>query len=199
MVRGSRQSEPLTPTLSPQGRGGERAASPEYAPAPTSPLRGEVDAQRRVRGSVAKARSLRSNSTEAERKLWRLLRGRQLDGHKFVRQLTIGRYVADFVCREAALVIEVDGGQHAQSQSDALRTACLNSEGYSVLRFWNNEVLGNIAGIHDAIMSVLALNPLPDLRYAPAIPFPQGRGKSGARAASTKTRSYRLHADQIQE
>lgn len=199
MVRGNGQPEPLTPTLSPQGRGGESSGISGETPAPTSPLRGEVDAQRRVRGSVSRARTLRSNSTDAERKLWGLLRARQLAGHKFVRQLAVGPYIADFVCREAALIIEVDGGQHTESQSEALRTKYLNVEGYSVLRFWNSEVLGNIAGVHDAILSVLALNPSPDLRFAPATLSPQGRGKSSARAASTKTRSYRLHADQIQE
>jgi very-short-patch-repair endonuclease len=143
---------------------------------------------------VTKARALRSNSTNAERKLSALLRGRQLDGHKFVRQFAIGQYVADFVCREAALIIEVDGGQHAENQRDDVRMRYLNAEGYSVLRFWNNDVLDNLEGVHGAIASVLALNPSPDLRFAPANLFPQGRRESGARAASTKKRSYRLNA-----
>ena len=199
MVSGNGQPEPLTPALSPEGRGGDGAAFLEHAPAPTSPLRGEVDAQRRVRGSVSRARALRANSTDAEHKLWRLLRGRQLDGHKFVRQFAIGPYIADFACREAALVIEVDGGQHAESARDAQRTAYLNAEGYSVLRFWNNDVLANHEGVHDAIVSVLALNPSPDLRFAPATLSPQGRGQSGARAASARKRSYRLTSDPTHE
>ena len=86
----------------------ERDHSPTDAAA-TSPLRGEVDAQRRVRGSVSRARALRRNETEAEHVLWSVLRNRQLGGYKFVRQLQIGHYFADFACREAALVVEVDG------------------------------------------------------------------------------------------
>jgi very-short-patch-repair endonuclease len=126
-----------------------------------------------------------------------MLRGRQLEGHKFVRQFAIGPYIADFVCREAALVVEVDGGQHSESAHDLKRTACLNAKGYSVLRFWNNEVLDNPEGVWHALLSTLALNPSPDLRFAPATLSPQGRGNSGASAASTKQRSYRLNADPI--
>ena len=202
---------PLTLTLSPEGRGnaggdaGEGANAylgaslAEHSPAPTSPLRGEVDAQRRVRGSVSRARKLRANSTDAELKLWSIVRGRQIQGHKFVRQFSLGPYFADFACREAALIIELDGGQHADNAGDAARTAYLNAEGYSVLRFWNNDVLTNLEGVHDAIVSTLALNPSPDLRYAPATLSPQGRGERGARAASTKKRSYRLNAEPISE
>ena len=148
---------------------------------------------------MQRARTLRTNSTDAERKLWSLLRARQVQGLKFVRQFAIGPYIVDFVCREAALIIEVDGGQHAECRDDALRTAFLNAQGYSVLRFWNNEVLGNAIGVHGAIARVLALNPPPDLRFSPATPTAQGRGSSGARAASTKKRSYRLNAEPISE
>jgi very-short-patch-repair endonuclease len=175
------------------------ARTSDDAPLIASPLRGEVAAQRRVRGSVARSRALRQNSSDAEVRLWSMLRGRQLDGHKFVRQLAIGPFIADFVCREAALVVEVDGGQHAESASDARRTAYLNAEGYSVLRFWNNEVLDSPDGVWHALVSALALNPSPDLRFAPATLSPQGRGKSGASAAATKKRSYRLNAEQISE
>lgn len=128
-----------------------------------------------------------------------MLRGRQLNGHKFVRQLVIGPYIADFVCREAALIIELDGGQHAESVSDEQRTVFLNAEGYSVLRFWNNEVIDSADAVWRALLSTLALNPSPDLRFAPATLSPQGRGKSGASAASTHKRSYRLNADPIKE
>lgn len=199
MVRGSRQTGPLTPTLSPQGRGCEGSALDSRTPAPASPLRGEVDAQRRVRGSISRARTLRANSSDAERRLWKLLRGRQVDGHKFVRQMAVGPYFADFACREAALVVEVDGGQHAENAHDDARTAFLNAQGYSVLRLWNQDVLTNPDGVYRAIASVLALNPSPDLRFAPATLSPQGRGVSGARAASTKKRSYRLNAAPISE
>jgi len=124
-----------------------------------------------------------------------MLRARQLGGHKFIRQFPIGPYFADFACREAALIIEADGGQHAENSRDEQRTSYLNAEGYGVLRFWNNDTLDNREGVRDAIASVLALNPSPDLRFAPATLSPQGRGISGARAAATKNRSYRLTAD----
>ncbi|WP_269467948.1 endonuclease domain-containing protein [Devosia ureilytica] len=200
MVGGYGQSEPLTLTLSLQGRGGESSAIASDLPAPTSPLRGEVAAKRRVRGSVSRARTLRQNSSDAERKLWSLLRGRRMQGNKFVRQLGIGPYIADFVCREAALIIEADGGQHAESAKDQTRTAYLNAEGYSVLRFWNQEILLYPEAVWEAIASVLALNPSPDLRFAPATLSPQGRGVSGARAASTKKRSFRpFRQDQTNE
>lgn len=94
------------------------------------------------------ARSLRTNATDAERRLWRALRRRQLEGHRFRRQHPIGPYIVDFVCLSAKLVVEVDGGQHAQTEErDAARTAWLESRGYRVLRFWDNEVLSNIDGV----------------------------------------------------
>jgi len=91
---------------------------------------------------IARARKLRRNATQAERKLWYLLRDRRLGGIKFRRQHPRGPYTLDFYCAEAALVIEVDGGQHAERiDQDARRTAYLEAEGLHVLRFWNNEVL----------------------------------------------------------
>jgi len=99
------------------------------------------------------ARQLRKNSTLAERKLWRYARSRSLGGFKFVRQQPIGPYVVDFVCREKRLVIEVDGGQHAESTRDAIRDQWLAENRYRVLRFWNNEVLGNIEGVWEAIFA----------------------------------------------
>ncbi|WP_375452278.1 endonuclease domain-containing protein [uncultured Devosia sp.] len=149
----------------------------------TSPLRGEVAAQRRVRGSkpstaaVVRARSLRRAETDAERALWQMIRNRQIDGNKFVRQYPVGPYFADFACRDAMLIVELDGGQHAASAKDDIRTAFLNAQGYSVLRFWNNEVLGNREGCWLTLSAVLAANPSPDLRYAPATLSPEGRGE----------------------
>jgi len=106
--------------------------------------------------SSAKARSLRSNPTEAERKLWSVLRHKQLEGHRFRRQHPIGPYVVDFICLEEKLVIEVDGGQHAQRQDgDSSRTEWLAERGYRVLRFWNNEVLSNIEGVFQSIRQAL--------------------------------------------
>lgn len=161
----------------------------------TSPLRGEVDAKRRVRGSVARARSLRRNDTEAEHRLWNIVRNRQLDGHKFVRQLPVGPYFADFACREAALIVELDGRQHMESSSDDARTSVLTAEGYSVLRFWNNEVLGNPQGVAISILAAIAGHPSPGQRFAPATLSPEGRGSKGASAATSRQRSYHLTAD----
>ena len=91
------------------------------------------------------ARALRKNPTEAERTLWRHLRLRQLDEHKFRRQQPVGSYIVDFICIEKRLVVELDGGQHSeQVASDAERTALLEGEGFRVLRFWNHEVLKDI-------------------------------------------------------
>ncbi len=160
----------------------------------TSPLRGEVGAQRRVRGSIARARALRRSETDAEHKLWMALRGRRLSGHKFVRQLPVGKYVADFACREAALIVELDGSQHLESIHDEGRTRFLNSEGYSVLRIWNTEVLSNLHGVIESILAALALHPSPGERFAPATLSPEGRGSRGASAATTRQRSYRLTA-----
>ena len=99
---------------------------------------------------------LRRNSTRAEQKLWRHLRSRSLGGFKFVRQEPIGPYVVDFICREKFLVIEVDGGQHADSQRDAVRDQWLTERRYRVLRFWNNEVLENIEGVWDTIFAAVS-------------------------------------------
>jgi very-short-patch-repair endonuclease len=93
------------------------------------------------------ARRLRRDSTDAEKLLWSRLRSRQLEGAKFVRQLPIGPFVADFACRSLMLVIELDGGQHADNPADAERTAHIEAFGYHVIRFWNNEVLSNPDGV----------------------------------------------------
>jgi very-short-patch-repair endonuclease len=93
------------------------------------------------------ARRLRVDQTDAETVLWNRLRNRQIDGHKFVRQEPIGGYVCDFVCREKLLIIEVDGGQHSESAADEIRDRRLAEDGYRVLRFWNNDVLGNLEGV----------------------------------------------------
>jgi very-short-patch-repair endonuclease len=104
--------------------------------------------------SIRIARQLRVNQTDAEKVLWNRIRNRQIDGHKFVRQLPISGYICDFVCREK-LVIEVDGGQHNGSTADVIRDRRLMEEGYKVIRFWNNDVLGNIEGVLLTIQSEL--------------------------------------------
>ena len=100
-----------------------------------------------VDGATERARKRRSAMTDAESKLWRLLRQRQLDGCKFRRQVPIGRYIADLACHEAKLIIEVDGGQHdRQSENEIRRTEFLMGQGYRLLRFWNHDVLANLEG-----------------------------------------------------
>jgi very-short-patch-repair endonuclease len=124
------------------------------------PLRGKVGM-----GGMHKSRSrqLRRNLTEAEQALWRHLRLRQLDGHKFRRQQPIGPYIVDFVCLERRLIIELDGGQHSsQIISDAERSAWLETQGFRVLRFWNHEVLQNIEAVKERIREAL-LPPHPNL------------------------------------
>jgi very-short-patch-repair endonuclease len=107
--------------------------------------------------TLTRAKRLRREMTDAERKLWSILRDSQLDGAKFRRQQPIGPFIGDFVCQSARLIIEADGGQHAQSESDARRTAFLRSKGYRVLRFWNNDVLENLEGVAEAILAALSI------------------------------------------
>ena len=102
-----------------------------------------------------RSRRLRRDSTQAELKLWNRLRARAIDGCKFVRQEPIGPFIVDFVCRERRLVIEVDGGQHATDARDAVRDRWLRDQRYRVLRFWNNDVLGNIDGVLETIAMAL--------------------------------------------
>lgn len=102
------------------------------------------------------ARKLRSEPTEAEKRLWSHLRGDQL-GARFTRQFPIGDYVADFACRRLRLAIELDGGQHADNARDAERTREIEAHGYRVIRFWNNEVLANTDGVLTAILEELNL------------------------------------------
>ena len=102
------------------------------------------------------ARRLRKDQTEAEERLWYYLRGRRLEGEKFVRQLQIDRYVADFACRTARLAVELDGGQH-DAERDAARTEVIETYGYRVLRFWNHDVLGDTYSVLEAIRQELLI------------------------------------------
>jgi very-short-patch-repair endonuclease len=100
-----------------------------------------------------RARSLRRATTPADAKLWSKLRNRQLGGLKFTRQEPIGSYYADFVCRERRLIVEVDGGQHADRPADQQRDGALTALGYRVIRFWNNDVIENIEGVLQSLLS----------------------------------------------
>ena len=109
-------------------------------------------------GTVKRAKALRLTMTDAELKLWSHLRRRQVGGTRFRKQVPIGPYVADFACLDLKLVIEVDGGQHdVNKPKDDIRTAWLEARGYRVLRFWNNDVLGNINGVIEVIARVVGM------------------------------------------
>lgn len=108
-----------------------------------------------TRSGVGLARKLRKQPTEAEKRLWAAIRDRQVNGAKFRRQVPVGIYVADFLCTEARLIVEIDGGQHGE-EVDAARTAALNAAGYRVIRFWNNDVMNNLAGVLEGLAAALS-------------------------------------------
>ncbi|MFC4525435.1 endonuclease domain-containing protein [Dyella halodurans] len=118
--------------------------------------------------NVDRARGLRAGQTDAEQVLWYRLRNRHLQGWKFRRQNEIDQYIVDFVCPDAALIVELDGGQHGEQVAyDEARTRKLQNMGYRVLRFWNNDVLKNLDSVLEVIMEALASpaphpNPLPE-------------------------------------
>ncbi|TFI60226.1 endonuclease domain-containing protein [Sphingomonas parva] len=125
------------------------------------------DAPRRP---TKRAQNLRNNATDCERLLWLQLRQRRLNGFKFSRQIPVGPFICDFVCRRAMLVIELDGGQHsANAEADRERTRFLEHAGYRVIRFWNNEVTDTLEGVLDRIGVALGACPPPN-------PLPDGEG-----------------------
>jgi very-short-patch-repair endonuclease len=133
-----------------------------------SPLAGEGQDEGEMTNKVTtiSARKLRRNFTDAEMKLWKHLRNRLTGGQKFRRQQPIGKYIVDFVCFEKRLIVEVDGGQQGERAAyDSERTAWLESRGFRVLRFWNNEVLQDIEIVLDLIVKELeergSLSPSP--------------------------------------
>jgi very-short-patch-repair endonuclease len=126
---------------------------------------------------VSFARRLRRNQTDAERVLWFRLRDRRLNGLKFKRQVPIDKYIVDFFCAEARLIVELDGGQHA-TRDETNRTAILEAMGYLVLRFWNNDVLQNTDGVLEEILNAADRNPQEPPH---PVPLPSGeRGRCGA-------------------
>ena len=122
------------------------------------------------RSLLAHAREMRRDATPAERKLWRLLRNHQAGELKFRRQVPPGRYIADFYCASAGLVVELDGISHIDAPHDAVRDAWLTRQGYRVLRFSNYEVLSNVESVATAIVQAVRQPPPPD-------PLPQGEGE----------------------
>ena len=157
-----------------------------------------------VRRIVAAARKLRRTSTDVERKLWHRIRDKQLVDFRFRRQRPIGKYIVDFICLEAKLIVELDGGQHAAEVGyDAKRTTFLASLGYRVLRFWNSEVVQNMEGVLERLRSELLCaraDPSPTLPLAgegaghvsdeiiATTPSPAPRGKVGMGVHAEKSR-----------
>jgi very-short-patch-repair endonuclease len=126
--------------------------------------------------TLTRAKALRSTLTEAEKIIWTGLRARRLSGFKFLRQQPIGPYIADFVCQQAKLVVELDGSQHVDSAHDVRRDVFLAQAGYRVLRFWNSDVAFNRAGVLEAILAA-ASDPLPPTASRRAPPSPlKGEG-----------------------
>jgi very-short-patch-repair endonuclease len=135
-----------------------------HGPAPGRSLRSRSSSPVKGEGKkapVGRARGLRSRMTNAERKLWFALRDRRFEGFKLRRQVPLGRFIADFVCFEARLVIEVDGGQHAENFRDQYRDRWFAANRFRVMRFWNNEVLSNLEGVMTALAEALAAEKAP--------------------------------------
>jgi len=130
-------------------------------------------------GSIERARALRRNATAAETKLWSVLRGGALDGHKFRRQQRLGPFYADFVCQAARLVVEIDGETHVGNEErDAGRTAFLEREGYRVLRFSNADVMENVEGVAQVICSACEPSPSHPALPGGPLPLPHGERRS---------------------
>ena len=147
---------PLFPASLPQGERGLVRATES-----PSPLVGEGLGRG---GLKDRARTLRKSQTDAEHRLWKLLRAKRLEDWKFRRQLPIGRYIVDFACPAARLIVEADGGQHSESLYDAARDRWLASQGWRVIRFWNTDILNNEEGVLTAVLVALSTpspQPLP--------------------------------------
>jgi very-short-patch-repair endonuclease len=115
---------------------------------------------------------MRLNPTRPERVLWYALRNRALEGLKFRRQAPIGHHIVDFFCAEARLVVEVDGETHVDAPQDGSRDVWLRNRGYAVLRFWNNEIMGNLPGVLELIRQSAA-----HVHTPPPDRLPQGEGE----------------------
>ena len=136
---------------------GEKEEKSEPSPLPS---RERVAAQRPGEGPPkAFVRQLRRDMTEPERILWAMLKDRQFEGFKFRRQVPLGHYIVDFVCYEKRLIIETDGGQHAESEGDAVRDSWLASQGFRMLRFWNVDIRQSLDGVMATILEALAASP----------------------------------------
>lgn len=141
-------------------------------------MAGETRSRRPSRATPG-ARALRKSDNVAEGRLWSELRDRRLNGHKFVRQFPVGPYFADFLCRQKRLVVEVDGSQHFGSGHDRRRDEYMRREGYSVLRFWNVDVLRETDSVLETILAALD-GRLAEETYARDLRFVFSGPRSGA-------------------
>src|SRR5215472_11057721 len=148
-------------------------------------------------GAHRRARTLRRAMTEAERRLWQMLRSRQTEGYRFRRQVPIGGFIADFVSHPTRLIVEIDGGQHdPSSEAETSRTRFLEAEGYRVLRFWNNEVLDNPEGVQTVIADNLrGVTPTPIEPVTPTHTLPHRGGGLEATTMEVPADSQQLIAD----
>ena len=148
--------------FSPRGEGARRAD--EGASGGTKIIRQDIRKHRPAK--TGQARQLHRNETEEEYHLWSDLRARRLNGYKFARQVPLGPFIVDFLCREERLIVEVDGFQHAESATDQRRTEWLNANGYSVLRFWNQEISRERRSVLETILAALQGR----LEFSPELP-----------------------------
>ena len=159
--------------VSPSPLMGEGGRSPDEGGAASAvPALDPAVKRARLRGF---ARDMRGNPTDAERRLWSVLRDRRFVGFKFRRQQPVGPFIADFVCYERHLVIELDGSQHGDDPTDAPRDAELARRGFRVLRIWNNDLIKNRIGVLEGIVAALAVGAPPLIRPSGTFPHRGGR------------------------
>jgi very-short-patch-repair endonuclease len=159
----------VTSSLSLQGRGRGPLAGGEWEGEGLLVTRKQL---------LARAQWMRAQPTEAEKRLWSMLRDRRVAAYKFKRQQIISPYIVDFVCLAERLIIEADGSQHADNKDDARRDAFLHLQNFRVLRFWNNQVLGEPDVVADDIFASLT-SPHPRTRLTPRGPLPLPQGERG--------------------
>ena len=143
-----------------------------------SPLAGEGKASRsdaRERGRLLRSRAkrMRLAPTEAEHRLWQLLRAKRFAGYKFRRQVPIDFYIADFICLSQRLIVELDGSQHLDNPRDVQRDVYLQAQGFRIIRVWNNDLFKNEEGVGELILSALRAAPSPQPLSR------EGRGANG--------------------
>ena len=168
-------AETSLPNPSPaKGGGAKRNPVPLPSAGEGQPARSGGRERGRKKLLRERAKTMRSGQTDAEHRLWQILRAKRLAGYKFKRQLPIDNYIVDFACLRHRLIIEADGGQHGDSVRDARRDAYLNAQGFRILRFWNSDIFNNEEGVLTSVLNALEqpLSPTP---------LPQrGEGLNGA-------------------